>query len=101
MNKVLKNSVLVIVFCAVSLTMPAQRMLTLDECRRLALENNKKLKVAEEEVDKARYEMYASYANYLPQVSATGTYMHNSRNLQLLSDENMAALNTIGTTAQG
>lgn len=101
MNKVLKNSVLVIVFCAVSLTMPAQRMLTLDECRRLALENNKKLKVAEEEVDKARYEMYASYANYLPKVSATGTYMHNSRNLQLLSDENMAALNSIGTTAQG
>ena len=27
MNKVLKNSVLVIAFCAVSLTMPAQRML--------------------------------------------------------------------------
>ena len=84
MNKVLKNSVLVIVFCAVSLTMPAQRMLTLDECRRLALENNKKLKVAEEEVEKARYEMYASYANYLPKVSATGTYMHNSRNLVTL-----------------
>ena len=101
MSKRLKNSVLLVLFCAVSLTMPAQRTLTLDECRRLALENNKKLKVAEEEVDKARYEMYASYANYLPKVSATGTYMHNSRNLQLLSDENMAALNTIGTTAQG
>ena len=101
MNKVLKNSVLVIAFCAVSLTMPAQRMLTLDECHRLALENNKKLKIAQEEVNKANYELYSSYANFLPKVSATGTYMHNSKSFQLLSDEYADALNGIGTTVQG
>ena len=82
------------------LTATAQRSLSLDECHRLALENNKKVRVAEEEVNKARYEMYSSYANYLPKVSATAAYMHNNKSLQLLSDDDMAALGGIGTTAQ-
>lgn len=100
MTKRLKNMVLLLVLCGMSLTAGAQRVLTLEECHRLALENNKKLKVAEEEVNKSRYEMYSSYANYLPKVSATGTYMHNNKSFQLLSDENMATLGSIGTTAQ-
>lgn len=99
MNKGLKIK-MVLMICLITISANAQRVLTLDECHRLALENNKKLKVAEAEVDKARYEMYASYANYLPKVGVTGTYTHNSRNIQLLSDENIAALNSIGTTTQ-
>ncbi len=91
---------LLLALCCMSLTAGAQKVLTLEECHRLALENNKKLKMAEEEVNKARYEKYSSYANYLPKVSATGTYMYNNKSFQLLSDENMAALNSIGTTAQ-
>ena len=100
MNNKLKIKMMLMV-CLATLSANAQRVLTLDECHRLALENNKKLKVAEEEVNKANYEYFSSFANYLPKVEATGTYMHNSRNFQLLSDENMAALNGIGTTAQG
>ena len=100
MNKVLKNTMLLLALSLISLTAEAQRVLTLDECHQLALENNKKLKVAEEEVNKARYELYSSYANYLPKVSATGTYMHNSKSLQLLSNENIDKLNHIGTMAQ-
>ncbi len=100
MTKRLKNMMLLLALCGMSLTAGAQRVLTLDECHRLALENNKKVKVAEEEVNKSRYEMYSSYANYLPKVSATGTYMHNNKSFQLLSDENMATLGSIGTTAQ-
>ena len=48
---------LLLALSLMSLTAEAQRILTLDECHQLALENNKKLKVAEEEVNKARYEM--------------------------------------------
>ena len=99
MNKRLKIT-MVLMICLMAVTANAQRVLTLDECHRLALENNKELKMAEEEVNKARYEMYSSYANYLPKVEATGTYMHNSKSLQLLSDENIAALNSVGTMTQ-
>ena len=99
MNKKLKIK-MVLMICLMAVTANAQRVLTLDECHRLALENNKKLKVAETEVDKARYEMYSSYANYLPKVEATGTFTHNSKNIQLLSDENIATLNSIGTVTQ-
>lgn len=91
---------LLLALSLISLTAEAQRVLTLDECHQLALENNKKLKVAEEEVNKARYEMYSSYANYLPKVSATGTYMHNSKSFQLLSNENIDKLNHIGSMTQ-
>lgn len=91
---------LLLALSLISLTAEAQRVLTLDECHQLALENNKKLKVAEEEVNKARYEMYSSYANYLPKVSATGTYMHNSKSIQLLSNENIDKLNHIGSMTQ-
>jgi outer membrane protein TolC len=99
MNKRLKIK-MVLMICLATVTANAQRVLTLDECHRLALENNKELKVAEEEVNKARYEMYSSYANYLPKLEATGSYMHNSKSLQLLSDENIAALNSVGTMTQ-
>ncbi len=91
---------LLLALCCMTLTAGAQRVLTLDECHQLALKNNKKLKVSEEEVNKARYEMYSSYANYLPKVSATATYTHNNRSVQLLSDENIAALSNIGTMTQ-
>ena len=100
MTKRLKNMMLLLALCCMTLTAGAQRVLTLDECHQLALKNNKKLKVSEEEVNKARYEMYSSYANYLPKVSATATYTHNNKSVQLLSDENIAALNNIGTMTQ-
>ena len=99
MNKRLKIKMMLMI-CFMAVTANAQGVLTLDECHRLALENNKKLKVAEAEVDKARYEMYASYANYLPKVEATGTYMHNNKSFQLLSDDNLATLGSIGTMTQ-
>ena len=99
MVKGLKIKILLIA-CLATVSANAQSVLTLDECHRLALENNKKLKVAEMEVDKARYEMYSSYANYLPKVSATGMYMHNTKSFQLLSGENLETLGSIGTMTQ-
>ncbi len=100
MPKTLKNKMMIVTLCLLSLTARAQRVMTLDDCHRLALENNKKLKMAEEEVNKANYELYASYANFLPKVSATGSYMHNSKSFQLLSDDNINALNNLGTMTQ-
>jgi outer membrane protein TolC len=38
---------------------------------------------------------------YLPHVSAIGTYVHNSREVSLLSESQKASLSSIGTTAAG
>ena len=67
--------------------MAAQRVLSLEECRSMALENNGQSKIAQEKVTAAEYDSKAAFANYLPKVSATGMYLHNSENLYLISDE--------------
>ena len=101
MKKKLRITALLMLLALGTVTLNAQQVLTLDECHRYALENNKKLKMAEEEVNKANYEWYSSYANFLPKVSAMGTYMHNNKSLQLINDGDMAMLDNIGTLAQG
>lgn len=82
------------------LTQPAhaQKILSLQDCRSMALENNSQSKIAEEKVRGAEYDKKAAFANYLPKVSATGMYLRNSDNLSLISTEQSAALSGIGTT---
>lgn len=79
----------------------AQRTLTLDECRDLALQSSHELEQAATKMDMAKYDKRIAFANYFPNISATGTYMHNSRNISLVSDEMSAALTSMGTTVQG
>ena len=64
----------------------AQTVLTLEECRSMALENNGQSKMAQEKVTAAEYDSKAAFANYLPKVSATGLYLHNSENINLISE---------------
>ena len=47
-----------------------QRTLTLDECRSLAIQNNKELQIAGEKVRVAGYDKQAALTKYFPQVSA-------------------------------
>ena len=48
-------------FCAM-----AQEVLTLEQCRQLAIANNKELKVASKLVDKAKEERHAARTKYFP-----------------------------------
>lgn len=79
----------------------AQQTLTLQDCREMALGNNKNLKISQEKVNMANYDKKIAWANYFPTISAQGTYMHNEKQLQLLSDEKINTINTMGTTLQG
>lgn len=91
--------VLLLVVSAVSVK--AQRILDMQECRDLAIENNKNLKIAQEEINKAEFDQKTAFANYLPKVSVTGAYMHNSKELSLIDEEQDAALRNLGTTIGG
>lgn len=62
----------------------SQRALTLEECRDLAIRNNKELQIAGEKIAIAEDEKKAAFTKYFPQVSATGAYLWNQKNMNLL-----------------
>lgn len=62
----------------------AQQVLSLQECRDLAVKNNKELRIAEEKIRMADYEKKAALTKYFPQISANGAYMWNQKDLNLL-----------------
>ena len=76
----------------------AQTVLTLEECRAMALENNSQSKIAQEKVAAAEYDSKTARANYLPKVSATALYLHNSENINLTSEEQRNTLSGMGTS---
>lgn len=90
-----------ILFIGSSLGITAQNALTLDSCRALALTNNKELRISAEKISAAHYEKKAAFTNFLPKISAMGTYMRTEKEISLLSDEQKGAISNIGTTAQG
>lgn len=73
-------------------------ILSLDSCRALAMSNNKQLRMADSKQKAAYYERKAAFTKYFPRVSATGAYMHTSKEISLLSDEQKGTLNNLGTT---
>ncbi len=89
-------------FTFIPLTASAQRLLTLDSCRAMALRNNKQMGVAKVKQDVAANLRKSARTKYLPHVSAIGTYQYTSREFSLLSDDQKNRLNNLGTTtAQG
>ena len=78
----------------------AQQMLTLDDCHRMAVESSKTLTQARTQVEMAGYDRKIALANYFPNVSVSGTYQYNDRDIALVSDAQSAALTNMGTAAQ-
>lgn len=74
----------------------AQRVLTLDECRAMALENNKQMQVSRAKQSIAENQRKSARTKYLPRVSALGAYEYTSRGISLLNKEQKALLNNLG-----
>ena len=72
-------------------------VLSLDSCRALAIRENKELRMASANQRAAFYERKAALTKYLPRVSAMGAYLYTSKEFSLLSDEQKATLNGLGT----
>lgn len=96
----MKKSICFVLLAGIISMSSAQTILSLDSCRALALRNNKELKIAQEKIKAAHYEKKAAFTNYLPNFSATGTYMRNQREVSLLSNEQKEGLSTMGSTLQ-
>ncbi len=51
--------------------------MTLEQCRKLALENNKAISIASRNKEKAEYTVKAYRANFFPRISASGNYLYS------------------------
>lgn len=94
----MKRLVSITLFAGITFSLQAQIALTLDSCRALAMENNKELLIGQEKVKAAHYQNKAAFTNYLPKLSATGTYIRNQKEISILNDEQKAGLSQLGTT---
>lgn len=75
-----------------------ERVLSLSECRDLAVRNNKELSISKEKINLASQEKKAAFTKYFPQVSANGAYMWNQKDLNLLD---MGALSSSLSSSLG
>ena len=82
-----------------SLDACAQRILSLDSCRSMALKNNRQMGVAKVKRDMARNMRKSARTKYLPQVNATGAYVYTSKQVSILSDDQKQAIGNMGTLA--
>ena len=87
---------LLIMSCTI-LPAGAQRVLSLDSCRALALRNNKQLSISGMKQNVAKNIRKSARTKYLPQINAIGSYMYTSKEISILNGGQKAALTSIGT----
>ena len=76
----------------------AQRVLSLDSCRQMALRNNKQLGVSKVKQDVAANLRKSARTKYLPHVSAIGSYQYTSEPVSILSEAQKTEFSNLGTT---
>ncbi|MCK9155305.1 MAG: TolC family protein [Paludibacteraceae bacterium] len=91
----MKKVVVVALWLLVSLPVVSQNVLTLEECRVMALENNKDHKIAAEEVAMAGYKKKAAFTKYLPDLSIKGSYVRNEKDLSLIGEDMYLPIGTV------
>jgi len=100
MRKCIIFSCLLSVLTASWDTAAAQRVLTLDECKQLALENNNDLKTARQKMTMAGYDTKIAASYFYPKVQAVGAYMWNDKDIHLISKEGQQVLTHGGDEVQ-
>lgn len=85
MNKHLSVTLCLLLFVSVG----GAQTLTLDSCRRLAVNNSKTIKVAQEKINAARYERKAARSLYFPALDFNAMYFHNQHNVSLFGHSDL------------
>ena len=93
------TTLLLLLAMAAATPMEAQRVLTLDSCRAMALRGNKQMSVAQAKQEMAANVRKSARTKYLPHVNAVGGYMFTSKEISILNDGQKAMLSSIGGDA--
>ena len=88
----------VVLLVGAALPAGAQRLLTLDSCRQMALRNNKQMRISKVKQEVAENVRRSARTKYLPHVSAIGSYEHTSKEISILNESQKTALGNIGTS---
>lgn len=97
----MRKTIGILLLSAVIMPVQAQRVLSLDSCRLMALRNNKQLGISKLRQDVAENARKSARTKYLPHVSAIGTYEFTSEEISILNDGQKAALGNLGTSVGG
>ena len=93
----IRLGLLLLALLAMAHVCQAQRVLTLDSCRTLAMQNNKQLSATRLKQDVAMDTRKAMRTKYLPKVDAMIGYEHFNREVSILNNRQKSALSNLGT----
>lgn len=96
----MNNIKIKIVLCAIiflSSVCAKSQNLTLDSCRNMALRHNKGAQISNETLLAAQDMRKAAFTQFLPSFNAMGMYLHNTKDISVLSEDKMLPVGSIGT----
>jgi len=64
-------------------------VMTLEQCRSLALENNKQLMMSRQKITKAGYQKQEAFAAYLPAIDFAGGYLYNQKEISIFDSDQL------------
>ncbi|MCQ2203334.1 MAG: TolC family protein [Bacteroidales bacterium] len=94
-------TIMALVLMMATSTIAQTIQLSLDSCISMAIHNNKELEKSSLNKEAATYARKEAFTHYLPRIEAMGTYMHNQKEISLLSDEQKDKLNGMSSTMAG
>lgn len=97
MHNKLLLSILLLLSCG---SVAGQNVLTLEQCRNMALESNKGIKMSEEKKVETENLQKVALWQMLPKISANGGYMWMEKSVNLLSEEQRDRLSNLGSNIE-
>ena len=96
------NYYIIVLISIVGIIIPqrmcSQQTLTLDDCRKLTLENNEQLKMSNIKNKIAGDALNSTRSLYYPKINLTGSYVHTSKSISILNDEQKNTISNFGTS---
>lgn len=100
MTNMKKYIITAAMICLAVLPAKAQRVLTIEDCRQMAVEQSNELDQARIQIEMADYDKKIARAYYFPKVSATGAYIYQNRDIALVNQDQSDRLRNMGTTVE-
>ena len=75
--------------------------MSLEQCRQLALTNNKDLRRSAQQIKVAGYEKDQAFAAYLPSLDFAGGYMYNQKGISVLESDQLLPIKSFNPETKG
>ena len=75
-------------------------VVTLEQCREMALSNNKNLRKSAQQIKMAGYEKDQAFAAYLPAIDFAGGYMYNQKGVSVFGSDQLLPVKTFNIEKQ-